>query len=146
MLKLEYLELENVYGYPALSPMFLKWAKAQSNIQVVISVHNLREVTRSKEFIVVVAGLPFLESSGIPILGYQRNANGVWTKSSLEISLQTNSVKVLLPKMHQEPASTKALYNFYVNNVMSDDFSSRFKTFHTRECLNDRVFQHKRKI
>jgi hypothetical protein len=146
MLKLEYIELDNLYGYPSLSPAFLKWAKIRGNVQVVIAVHNLREVKRAKEFIVVVAGLPFLESSGVPIIGYQRNDNGVWTKSSLSVKLRHNKVKVLLPKIQQEPAGTKALYDFYVNDVMSDDFSARFKTFQTRECLNDRVFQHKRKI
>jgi hypothetical protein len=145
MLKLEYLDLENLYGYPALSPTFLKWAKSAGNVQVVIAVHNLRALKRAKEFVIVVAGLPFLESSGVPILGYQRNDNGVWTKSSLAVKLTPNKVQVLLPKVQQEPAGTKALYEFYVNNVMSDEFSSRFKTFQTRECLNDRVFQHKRK-
>lgn len=146
MLNLNYLEMENLYGYPSLSPAFLKWAKLRGNVQLVIAVHNLKELKRTKEFVVVVTGLPFLESCGVPILGYTRTEIGLWTKSNLATKLKPNKVKVLIPKVQTEPLDTKALYDFYVNDVMSADFSARFATFQTRECLNERVFTHKRKV
>jgi hypothetical protein len=119
MLKLEFLELENIYGYPSLSPTFLTWAKARGNVQLAISVHNLRDLQRTKEFVVVVAGLPFLESSDVPILGYLRNDIGLWNKGNLPTKLKHNKARVFLPKVQREPPSTKVLHDFYVNNVMS---------------------------
>jgi hypothetical protein len=145
MRELKYIDLENVYGYPSLSPTFIKWLKARGNVQLVIALHNLEKVERTKEFIIVVTGLPYLESCGVPILGYNCTEVGLWHRGDLPTKLRPNKVHILLPKFQGEMADTKTLYNLYVNDVMSETFSPRFTTYHTTECLNDRVFRHKRK-
>jgi hypothetical protein len=137
------LKVQNVYGYPAVTEKFLKWV-ALRDAEVVVSVHNLEAFERTKQFVVVVAGLSFLESAKVPILGYLRNGFGLYNKCALPSKLRANESTLHIPKFHEQPTS-ESLLEYYQTQVMPEDWPKRFVNMHKTVCLNDRVFMNKQK-
>jgi len=137
------VKVENVYGYPAVTKGFLKWA-AHMDVDVVVSVHNLEQFQRTKKFVVVIAGLPFLESAKVPILGYVRNGFALYNRSHMPSALKTNAATLHIPKFHEQP-SPESLLEFYKTGVIPEDWPKRFVNMHKTICLNDRVFTNKQK-
>ena len=137
------LKVSNIYGYPAVTERFLKWASTK-DADIVVSVHNLENFQRTKQFVIIIAGLPFLESSKIPILGYLRNGFGLYNRTTLPTKLKTNESTLHIPKFHEQPSSD-SLMEFYRNGVMPEDWPKRFVNMHKTICMNDRVFMNKQK-
>lgn len=129
--------LKNVYGYPALSDRIRKYAEVH-NATIVISMYNVDPADESMK--IVVAGLPFLCSTKIPIIGYRMYDNGAWYRSDLPPKLKPNEIIMSLPKFHAHPTNEE-LFNLFVNKQVSENMSSRFASYHKLQCLNERVFK-----
>jgi hypothetical protein len=137
------IEYKNLYGYPAYSVKLRNFAK-KKGYRIVCSILNLEEAGPFDGITIACAGLPFLLSAKIPIIGYSVNGLGVWTRNpSLPASLKENVVKLHIPKFHKHPSSD-TLASFYKTGVVQD-MPPKFSSYHTQECLNDRVFRSKHK-
>jgi hypothetical protein len=137
------VKVSNIYGYPALSKGFIKWAE-RMNVDVVVSVHNVEKFQRTKEFLIVIAGLPFLESAKVPIIGYVRNGAAIYNRSNMPTKLKPNETTLHIPKFNEQPSS-ESLYQFYTTEVIPEDWPKRYVNMHETVCLNERVFSNKQK-
>lgn len=136
------IDYKNLYGYPAYSVALRNFAK-KKGYRVVLSVLNIEEAGLFDGITIAIAGLPFLLSSKIPVIGYAVNGLGVWTKTSIPLSLKENEVQLHIPKFHKHPSSD-TLASFYKTGVVQD-MPPKFSSYHTQECLNDRVFKSRHK-
>ena len=103
------ISVSNVYGIPFINP-HVREAATKWEAQLVFSPCNLVGFKRSAKFVLVVAGLPFLQSAGIPILGYHLNARGAFVRDHFPKALTPNSCKLFIPG-YRHP-DTQALDNF----------------------------------
>jgi hypothetical protein len=137
------LKVSNIYGFPAVTEKFLSWVETK-DADIVVSVHNVEQFQRTKTFLIVIAGLPFLESAKVPVLGYSRNGAAIWNKIPLPTRLKPNESTLHIPKFHEQPSSD-SLLNFYRTGNMPEDWPKRFVNMHETVCLNERVFSAKQK-
>lgn len=128
--------LKNTYGYPALSARIKKYAEAQK-AKLIISMYNVDPADEGMK--IIIAGLPFLVSTKIPVIGYNMYENGAWYRTNLPPRLKENEITMKLPKFHKHPSHDE-LYNLFVNNKVGEEMSSRFSTYHSLQDLNERVF------
>lgn len=136
------VKVNNVYGYPSLSPEFREWASGK--VDLAIGVHNIEKAKRRHKTLIVVTGLAYLDAAGVPIIGWTyTKGSGVWTRTTMpEIeSLKPNEVVLEIPFYKHVP-TTKQLYNYFVNN-QEEGLPKSFLRMQSHLDYNDRVFNSK---
>lgn len=134
------ITLKNVYGFPVLNDRIIDYIK-ESKYKLVVGISDLEDLENDDSFKIVLTGMAMLASFNIPVIGYTKNPNGMWTKSALPSRLKQNEVEVRIFKIGKALPKTKKLYKFFAEGKSDDTFSSRFVREHETECLNERVFK-----
>lgn len=135
------LIFRNIYGYPSVTPRILEYAKSH-NCRVVFGSFCLSELVQQDKPTLLIAGISMLESFKIPVIGYARQPNAIWTKCELPNVLAPNEVKINVFKVNKTLPTVKELARFYLKNELTESFTPAFRRSHVYTCLNSRVFKH----
>jgi len=135
------VEHENIYGIPFFNPTVDAYAKVIDAL-LVFGVTSLSNPVNRKghKNVLVIANLAFLQSAGIPMLGYAVQPSGMLVKTTFPRKVAPNKIKVYGPS-YKFPDSDQ-LEAFYRTGDVSTIENKRFTRYLalTPQEVHDRVY------
>lgn len=132
------IKVNNIYGYPSLSPAIEAYAK-KHGYKIMVGTRQLPELN-SKVPVIVIAGFAMLLSFRIPLIGYKMTPNGIAYKATLPKSLRPNVVEVYLYDFSNKIPDHKTMLSFMRTGVLDESVPPRFKAGNLSTDLNKRIF------